>query len=60
MPYDITYMQNLKYDINELIYKTETESKRYKTNMVTEGERWGRDKLGVWDEQIYTIVYKID
>ena len=26
VPYDITYMWNLKYDTNELIYKTETES----------------------------------
>ena len=25
MSYDITYMWNLKYDINELIYKTETD-----------------------------------
>ena len=24
--YDITYMWNLKYDMNELIYKTETNS----------------------------------
>ena len=24
MPHDITYMWNLKYDTNELIYKTET------------------------------------
>ena len=26
MPYDITYMWNLKYDTNELKYKTETDS----------------------------------
>ena len=26
MPYDITYMWNLKYDTSELIYKTETDS----------------------------------
>ena len=26
IPYDITYMWNLKYDTNELIYETETES----------------------------------
>ena len=26
MPHDITYMWNLKYDINENIYKTETDS----------------------------------
>ena len=25
--YDITYMWNLKYDTNELIYKTESDSK---------------------------------
>ena len=28
--------------------------------MVTKGERRGRDKLGVWDWKIHTIVYKID
>ena len=26
IPYDITYMQNLKYGTNEPIYKTETDS----------------------------------
>ena len=26
IPYDITYMWNLKYDTNELIYRTETDS----------------------------------
>ena len=26
IPYDITYMWNLKYDTNEHIYKTETDS----------------------------------
>ena len=30
MPYDITYMWNLKYDTNELIYKTETDYKHGK------------------------------
>ena len=28
---DIIYMQNLKYDINELIYETETDSQTQKT-----------------------------
>ena len=28
IPYDITYMLNLKYETNELIYKTETDSHR--------------------------------
>ena len=27
IPYDITYMWNLKNDINELIYKIETDSR---------------------------------
>ena len=33
IPYDITYMWNLKYDTNELIYKTETDSQTQKTNL---------------------------
>ena len=29
--------------------------------MITKGERWqGRDKLGGWDEQTHTTIYKID
>ena len=31
IPY-ITYMWNLKYDTNELIYKTETDSQTWETN----------------------------
>ena len=31
--YDTTFMQNLKYDTNELIYKTETDSQTQKTNL---------------------------
>ena len=44
-------MWNLKYDTNELIYETETDSKDIENKlMVTKGERgWGRDKVGVWD-----------
>ena len=52
--YDITYMWNLKYDTNELIYKTETDSRHRKQDienkrMVTKGERRERDELGIWD-----------
>ena len=48
-PYNVTYMWNKK-NTNELIYKTETDSKTQKTNMGTKGERGlGRDKLGLWD-----------
>ena len=27
--------------------------------MATKGERGGRDKLGVWDQQVQTTIYKI-
>ena len=33
MPYDITYMWNLKHDTNELLYKIETDSQTYKTGL---------------------------
>ena len=33
MPYDITYMWNLKYDTNEHIYETETDSQTQRTDL---------------------------
>ena len=40
IPYDITYMWNLKNDTNELIYKTETDSQDLKNKlMVTKGKK---------------------
>ena len=43
-------MWNLKYDTNECIYETETDSLIENKLIVTKEERgWGRDKLGVWD-----------
>ena len=41
--YDITHMWNLilKNDINELIYKTETDSDFKNKLMITKGEMWG-------------------
>ena len=46
----IIYMQNLKNNTNESIYKTETEWQAEKTNLwLPEGKGGGRDKLGVWD-----------
>ena len=54
--YDITYMQNLKYDTNELAYKIETDSQTQKGNYGYQREReQGRDKLGFGDYQIQTI-----
>ena len=43
-------MWNLKYDINELIYETETDSDLENRLVGDKGERgWGKDGLGVWD-----------
>ena len=58
--YTISYMWNLKYDTNELIYKTDSQTQ--KTNLWLPKEKWGgeRDELGVWDQQIQTAICKID
>ena len=39
IPYDITYPWNLKYDMNEHIYKTETDSQTQETDLRLAG--WG-------------------
>ena len=54
--YDITYMWNLKYDTNELIYRTETDSQADSYGY----QRGGGINLGVWDYQLQTTIYKID
>ena len=51
--YGINYMQNLKNNQNSLTKQAQIQIK----TMVTKGEG-GRDKLGVWDEQIHTNIYK--
>ena len=33
MPYDSTYIQNLKSDTDELVYETETDSQTQRTNL---------------------------
>ena len=47
IPYDITYMWNLKYDTNEFIYKTEKDSQIYRTDFWL--PRVGVGRLGVWN-----------
>ena len=42
-----------------MIYKTDAQTQKTKLT-VTKGKRaWGRDKLGVWDQQIENTIYKI-
>ena len=42
IPYNITYMQNLKKKTNELIYKTETDPQTQKTNLQLTREKGGQ------------------
>ena len=51
-------MQNLKYDTDEIIYKIEIDSQ--KTNLQLSKRREGgeKDKLGIWQLQIYTTINK--
>ena len=59
--YDITYMWNLKYDTNELIYENR-DSQMQKTNLwFPKGKRGGgADKSGGWNQQKHTIIHKIN
>ena len=47
-------------DTNELIQKIEINAQTQKTNLQLPKEKGGRDKLGVQDYQIHTIIYKTD
>ena len=57
IPYDITYMQNLKYDKNELIYKTETNPQTENRLVITKGVEKVREGwiggLGLADANYY-------
>ena len=60
MPYDITYMWNLKYDTNEPIYETETESGTQRIDWwLPRGWGWEGVGLGVWDQQMQTAIYRM-
>ena len=50
-PYGITYMWNLKYEINKLIYETETDTDKNKP--VAKWEGWS-GRLGLADVSHYT------
>ena len=49
IPCDITYMWNLKYDTNEHIYETKTDSQIERTDLwMPRGRRGGGGKDPVW------------
>ena len=50
IPYDITYMWDLKYDTNEHIYENRNIHRyREQTCGCQGGGEWGTEGLGVWD-----------
>ena len=57
----ITYMQNLKKDTNELIYKTETDSQTSKINLwLQRGSVGVKEGLGAWGLAYAHYVYRMD
>ena len=48
--------------MNKLIHKTETDTLTQRTNLwLPKGESgWGREGLEVWDQQMQTIIYRMD
>ena len=48
IPYDITYMWNLKYDTNETTKQKQTHGHREKTGGCQGGGGWGKDGVGGW------------
>ena len=48
IPYDITYVWNLKYDTTEHIYKTKTDSQTYRTDFSLPREGLGEGRTGSW------------
>ena len=45
--------------MNELIYESGTDSQTERTDLLPRGG-WGRDGLGVWDQQMQAIVRQMD
>ena len=62
IPYDITYMWNLKYGTNEPIYKTETDSQTQRTDLwLVRGGGTGVGWIGSLGlEVMETITFKMD
>ena len=54
-------MWNPKYDTNELNYETENRLTDIENRlMIRRGVGVERDGLGVWDQPMQTIIYRID
>ena len=56
-----SHMWNLKFDKDELIYEMERDSDVENRLLVaSEEERWEKEGCGGWDQQMQTIVYRMD
>ena len=57
VPYNIIYMWNLKYDTNELVYKTEIDSQTQKTDLWLAEEKAGGGINWEFGIKKYTLLY---
>ena len=53
-------MWNLKYDTNELFFEPEIDLQTQRTDLWLSRGGWGRDGLGDWDQEMQTIIYRMD
>ena len=53
-------MLNLKYEMNKLIDKIETDSQTQKTNLELPKGKAQRHRLGIWHQKMQTTIYKKD
>ena len=54
----ITYMWNLIYDTNNLSRKHN--QTHIEMRLAKEEGDWGRDGMGIWDQQMEPIIYRMD
>ena len=60
IPYDITYMWNLKYGTNEPMYKTKDSWTQRTDLWLPKVVRERVSGLGVWGQQMQTITFRMD
>ena len=61
IPYDITYMYNVKKMIQMNLFTKQKQTHRLRKQIYRyQKGKVRRNKLGVWDQHIHTITYKIE
>ena len=59
IPYDISYRQNLNTQINISMKQKQTQTEKGLAVAIRE-RRQGKEGLGVWDQQMQTIIQRIE